>query len=53
MLRSCCFRGVQGVRDHRLAYWDALIWATVKMNQISTFLSEDFSRDSILEGVHF
>lgn len=44
---------VRGVRDHRLSYWDSLIWATAKMNQIPTVLSEDFSHDSVLEGVRF
>jgi predicted nucleic acid-binding protein len=44
---------VRGVRDHRLPYWDSLIWATAKMNQIPTVLSEDFSSDSVIEGVRF
>jgi predicted nucleic acid-binding protein len=44
---------VRGVRDHRLSYWDSLIWATAKMNQIPNVLSEDFSHDSVLEGVRF
>jgi predicted nucleic acid-binding protein len=43
----------RGVRDHRLPYWDSLIWATAKMNQIPTVLSEDFSHNSVLEGVRF
>ena len=44
---------VRGVRDHRLSYWDSLIWATAKMNQIPTVLSEDFSSHSVIEGVRF
>lgn len=44
---------VRGVRDHRLSYWDSLIWATAKMNQIPTVLSEDFSHNLVLEGVRF
>ena len=44
---------VRGVRDHRLSYWDSLIWATAKMNQIPTVLSEDFSSNSVIEGVRF
>lgn len=43
----------RGVRDHRLAYWDAQIWATAKLNQIETVLSEDFKSGSVLEGVRF
>jgi predicted nucleic acid-binding protein len=43
----------RGVRDHRLPYWDSLLWATAKMNQIQSILSEDFSHNSVLEGVRF
>jgi len=43
----------RGVRDHHLSYWDSLIWATAKMNQIPTVLSEDFSHNSVIEGVRF
>jgi len=43
----------RGVQDHRLAYWDAQIWATAKLNQIQTVLSEDFKSGSVLEGVRF
>lgn len=44
---------IRGVRDHRLNYWDAQIWAVARLNQISVVLSEDFSDGSILEGVRF
>jgi predicted nucleic acid-binding protein len=44
---------VRGVRDHHLSYWDSLIWATAKMNQIPSVLSEDFSHNSVIEGVQF
>lgn len=43
----------RGVRDHRLAYWDAQIWATARLNQIPLVLSEDFKDGSVLEGVRF
>ena len=33
---------VRWVRDHRMAYWDAQVWATARLNQIPTVLSEDF-----------
>src|SRR5688572_18236027 len=32
----------RGVRDHQLAYWDAQLWATAKLNQIPTVFTEDF-----------
>ena len=43
----------RGVRDHRMAFWDALIWSTAKMNQIPAVLSEDFSHGSAIDGVRF
>jgi predicted nucleic acid-binding protein len=42
-----------GARRHQLSYWDALIWATAKLNQIATVLSEDFQDGRLLEGVRF
>lgn len=41
---------VRGVRDHQLNYWDALIWATARLNQVFVIFSEDFS-SNVLEGV--
>jgi predicted nucleic acid-binding protein len=43
----------RGVRDHRLAYYDAQIWAAARLNQISVIFSEDFDSGSTLEGVRF
>src|SRR3990172_2220805 len=43
----------RGVRDHKLPYWDSLVFATAKMNQIPIVLSEDFSHNSVIEGVRF
>jgi predicted nucleic acid-binding protein len=42
-----------GVRDHRLNYWDAQIWATARLHQIPLVLSEDFQDGQWLEGVRF
>ncbi len=42
----------RGVRDHRLAYYDAQIWATARLNQVPVIFSEDFQAKS-LEGVRF
>jgi len=44
---------VRGVKDHRLAFWDAQIWATARLNQIPTVFSEDFNPGSIIDGVRF
>lgn len=43
----------RGVRDHQLAYWDAQIWATAKLNQIPVVLTEDFPSSTVIEGVRF
>jgi predicted nucleic acid-binding protein len=43
----------RGVRDHRLNYWHAQVWAIARLNQISTVFSEDFSSGTVLEGVRF
>jgi predicted nucleic acid-binding protein len=42
-----------GVRDHKMSFWDAQIWAAARANRIPVVLSEDFSDGSILDGVRF
>jgi predicted nucleic acid-binding protein len=44
---------VRGVRQHQLAYWDSLIWATAKLSGVPTVLSEDFTDGRLIEGVRF
>jgi predicted nucleic acid-binding protein len=43
----------RAVRDHQLAYYDAQIWATARLNQITIIFSEDFQDQQVLEGVRF
>ena len=43
----------RGVRDHHLAYYDAQIWATARLNQTSVVFSEDFPDHLTLDGVTF
>jgi predicted nucleic acid-binding protein len=43
----------RGVRDHKLSYFDAQVWATARLNQVPVVFSEDFDDGSILEGVRF
>jgi predicted nucleic acid-binding protein len=43
----------RGVRDYRLSYYDAQIWATAHLNQIPVIFSEDFQHGMVLEGVQF
>jgi predicted nucleic acid-binding protein len=43
----------RGVRMHRMAYWDAQIWATARLNQIPAIFTEDFDLGAVIEGVRF
>lgn len=43
----------RGVQSHQLAYWDAQVWATARLNQTPVIFSEDFAAGSVLEGVRF
>jgi predicted nucleic acid-binding protein len=43
----------RGVRDHGMAYYDAQIWASARLNQVPIVLSEDFQDGQDLEGVRF
>jgi predicted nucleic acid-binding protein len=43
----------RGVRDHRMNYWDAQIWATARLRGARTVLSEDFADGLTIEGVSF
>jgi predicted nucleic acid-binding protein len=44
---------VRGVRDHRLSYYDAQIWAVARLGQVGVVLSEDFASGTVLEGIEF
>ena len=44
---------VRGVRDHQLAYWDAQIWATARLNQVPVVFTEDLPGQSVIEDVCF
>ncbi len=43
----------RGVRDYHLAYYDAQIWATARLNQVPVIFSEDFQDRLTLETVTF
>ncbi len=44
---------VVGSNRHQMSYWDALIWATAKMNGIPNILTEDFGDVRVVEGVRY
>ena len=50
---SIVLEAVRGVRTYRMAYWDAQIWASARVNQIPIIFSEDFGEDVTIEGVRF
>jgi predicted nucleic acid-binding protein len=43
---------LRGVRVYQLAYYDAQLWASARLNQIPVIFSEDFNQ-GVLEGVRF
>ncbi|MBI3667899.1 MAG: PIN domain-containing protein [Acidobacteria bacterium] len=50
---SVVLEAIRGVREHRLNYWDAQIWAAARWHQIPVILSEGFNDGAVLEKVRF
>lgn len=50
---SIVLEAIRALQSHRLSYWDALIWATAKLNQVPCVLTEDMQHGLFLEGVRF
>ena len=44
---------IRGVAAHQFPYWDALIWATARLNGVPVVLSKDFNDGATIEGVRF
>ncbi len=51
--RFIVLEATRGVRQHRLSYYDAQLWATARLNQVSTIFTEDFEDGRQLDGVRF
>lgn len=51
--RLIVFEASRGVRQHGLSYFDAQIWATARLNQVTVVFTEDFQDRRRLEGVQF
>jgi predicted nucleic acid-binding protein len=47
------FRALDAVPRHGLSFWDALIWAAAKENDIAIIYTEDFQDGRDVEGVRF
>ena len=44
---------LDAVRDHRLLFWDAMLWATARRVGVSALLTEDLQDGRTLQGVRF
>ena len=44
---------MRAVGEHGLAFWDAMLWATVRRAGVGLLITEDFQNGRILEGVRF
>ena len=44
---------IRGTIQHEFQFWDALIWAAARLNQVQIVFSEDFRDSSVVEGVRF
>lgn len=44
---------IRGVLEHQLHYYDALLWATARLNQVTTILTEDGTHGRLIEGVRY
>lgn len=51
--RLIVLEATRGVRQHRLSYYDAQLWATARLNQVPTIFTEDFEDGRRLDGVQF
>ena len=44
-------RAFAAVKRYQLAFWDAMLWATIREAGVATLLSEDFQHEQHLDGV--
>jgi predicted nucleic acid-binding protein len=44
---------MRAVREHRLSFWDAMLWATARRIGVNALLTEDLQDGRIVEGVRF
>jgi predicted nucleic acid-binding protein len=52
-LEDDLYDALDTVRDHRLSFYDALLWATARRVGVTHLLSEDFQDGRVLGGVRF
>ena len=46
-------RAMDAVEEHRLSFWDAMLWATARQSGCAALLSEDMQDGRRLSGVTF
>jgi len=46
-------KALKAVEEHRLSFWDAMLWAVAAEAGVALLLSEDFQHDRILEATRF
>ena len=44
---------MRGVQWYGFPYWDAVVWATAKLNLVPYLLSENGNDGAVLAGVHY
>ncbi len=47
------FEAIRGFVSYQLPYYDGLVWATARLNDVPRVLSEDFTDGQVIEGVRF
>jgi predicted nucleic acid-binding protein len=50
---SIVAEAVRGVISHKLSYYDSLIWATARLNQMTSLVTEDGQHNRLIEGVRY
>lgn len=50
---SMTLLALDAVARHGLSFWDGLIWAAARENDIPLVYTEDFQHDRLIEGVRF
>lgn len=50
---DCLSEAMAAHREHRLAFWDAMLWATAREAGCRVLLSEDFQDGQSIGGVRF
>jgi predicted nucleic acid-binding protein len=50
---TALLQAIVAVKEHSLAFWDAMLWSVAKDAGVTLLLSEDFQQGRVLGGVRF